>query len=161
MQGNADENETQRQEKGKKRANDDSGALEPATKRKGISRHLEVGRFYFADFPDPLVAAPGSKAWILRSTLSIELIREMNRPIAIDLPQDGNRRPRRKDCGALLAWDKGDGVLGGGVALKGVLFTLLAIILVRDRTISDCKHSYAFVSLDYWVAQILRTLETF
>lgn len=45
----------------------------------------------------------------------------------------------KKDCGALLDWSGSDGISGGGVAMKGILFTLLALILVRDRAVMDRK----------------------
>jgi hypothetical protein len=42
-------------------------------------------------------------------------------------------------CGAILDWSGGDGISGGGVALKGILLTILALILVRDRAIMDSE----------------------
>ncbi|KAG7571035.1 hypothetical protein FFLO_00999 [Filobasidium floriforme] len=114
-----DTNETQVQGKGKKRANDADDAAEAPAKKK---------------------AASGSKSWILRSTLPPELIAAMNMPNEIvSRGEDEENHPAIRDCGALLHWDKGDGIAGGGVALKGILFTLLALILVRDRSISDSR----------------------
>lgn len=130
------------QGKGKKRANDVDDAAEAPAKKKGeidmirrccLNRELTFGH-------TQLAAASGSKSWILRSTLPPELIAAMNLPNEIvSRGEDEENHPAIKDCGALLHWDKGDGIAGGGVALKGILFTLLALILVRDRSISDCK----------------------
>jgi hypothetical protein len=130
------------QGKGKKRANDADDTAEAPAKKKGevdmerrccLNRGLNLDRTRFA-------AASGSKSWILRSTLPPELIAAMNLPNEIvSRGEDEENHPAIKDCGALLHWDKGDGIAGGGVALKGILFTLLALILVRDRSISDCE----------------------
>jgi hypothetical protein len=130
------------QGKGKKRANDADDPADAPAKKKGeidmirpfcLDRELTFGHTQIA-------AASGSKSWILRSTLPPELIAAMNLPNEIvSRGEDEENHPAIKDCGALLHWDKGDGIAGGGVALKGILFTLLALILVRDRSVSDCE----------------------
>jgi hypothetical protein len=131
------------QGKGKKRANDaDDAADAPAKKKKGeidMIRRCCFDRELTLDCTQ-LAAASGSKSWILRSMLPPELIAAMNLPNEIvSRGEDEENHPTIKDCGALLHWGKGDGIAGGGVALKGILFTLLALILVRDRSISDCE----------------------
>lgn len=114
--------------------------LQSQPPRRKVCVSLFIAVFSCAD-PTGLrcVATSGPKSWVLRSTLSAQLIREMNRPAPIETAHHEDNGSQRKDCGALLAWDQGDGIAGGGVAMKGILFTLLAIILVRDRAMSDRK----------------------
>lgn len=91
--------------------------------------------------PDLVVAAGGTKSWVVRSSLGNELISLLNEPkeiVMTNIHQE-ERGADKKDCGALLDWSGGDGVSGGGVALKGILFTILALILVRDRAVMDSK----------------------
>jgi hypothetical protein len=99
-------------------------------------------------------AVSGVKSWIVRSTLPPNLIALMNEPSPIlpeapdddDLPAHSKRRIQKEvnrreavDSGAILDWKKGDGAPGGGIAMKGILFALLAMILVRDRMIEHSK----------------------
>ena len=71
------------------------------------------------------------KAWVLRSILPSSLIASMNEPKTLAT------NPR--DSGAILDWPKGDGAVGGGIPFKGILFTILGIILVRDRMIPETQ----------------------
>ncbi|KAF7298807.1 MAGE domain-containing protein [Mycena indigotica] len=86
-------------------------------------------------------AAAGSKTYILRSTLSDELIEamavtheEILEDEAEDAPSEDDEEEQysAKNYGTMLAWSKGD-----QLAPLGILYVILALILVSGRVVGD------------------------
>ncbi len=89
-----------------------------------------------------LTAAAGTRAYILRSVLPVELIAEMNRPAPLPLFEDdrGDRNvviDSENDAGALLRWDKADPTPPGHIALLGIRTVILCLILAQGRVIEE------------------------
>lgn len=84
--------------------------------------------------------APSSKAYILRSVLDAVLIEKANIPNEEILEQEANDQPSDDDendsgrlyAGSILSWSTSDEV--GNV---GILYTILALILVGGRVVPD------------------------
>ncbi len=91
--------------------------------------------------PSPSCAGGASRAYILRSTLPAELLPllAVPQPLAAARPFVGGAAgtDRPEDSGAILdlAQDTGGGV--GGPACTGLVWTILGLILVNDRSMTD------------------------
>lgn len=84
-----------------------------------------------------------SNTYILRSTLSPELLSLMNdpRPLTHLIHEQDEYREREDhpDSGAMLRWEKADGTNSGHVALLGIRTVILSLILCSGRMMQDGK----------------------
>ncbi|WRT69237.1 uncharacterized protein IL334_006221 [Kwoniella shivajii] len=83
-----------------------------------------------------------TKAYILRSTLSPQLLAAMSNPSPLPLGAESDENAG-EDSGALIQWEKGDGTSSGHIALFGLRTVILAIVMTMGRVISDdALHAY-------------------
>ncbi len=137
---------------------DDSAAV-PATQTQSVrgkgemagslKRHIVGTEFDNLSFPSFPGLPATSRSYILRSTLPSSLLSLMvipkplhTAPESDGLSGGGGGTQRIPDCGAILDVDRGDG--HGGVGLMGLLWVILGIVLVHDRSIRDGECFVAF-----------------
>ncbi|WVQ93061.1 hypothetical protein IAU59_000125 [Kwoniella sp. CBS 9459] len=86
----------------------------------------------------------GTKAYILRSILTPELLAAMSNPAALPLGAEAeDAADGEEDSGALIRWEKGDGTSSGHIALLGIRTIILAVVMTLGRVTSDDQlHAY-------------------